>query len=216
MEELDLLHDPDDAQTAPMMAVPRESLETGGPLPGPMNGPREVAPGAHRQDGPTRPWGWLIAVLAAALLAVGGLVWMIGATVGRGDRTAAPAVAASPSATLSLEPSPTMPVDTATQAIPTPSATTPQLSVSPAPTVTAVVTPTPKPSAVGGFVVVPNVVGDRVRSATRELERLGLKVSVMPVGGQNAAQRVIAQQPSGGRVPRGSTVVLLAGVGGGG
>lgn len=215
MEELDLLHDPDDAQTAPIMPVPGEPLETGGPLPGPMIGPREVAPGAHRQDGPARPWAWLVAVLAAALLAVGGLVWMIGATVGRGDRTAAPAAAASPSAPLSLEPSPTVPVDTATQAIPTPLVTTPQLSVSPAPSVTAVVTPTPKPSTVGGFVVVPNVVGDRVRSATRQLERLGLKVSVVPVSGQNA-QRVIAQQPSGGRVPRGSTVVLFAGVGGGG
>jgi beta-lactam-binding protein with PASTA domain len=57
---------------------------------------------------------------------------------------------------------------------------------------------------------VPDVVGDRVRSATKTLERSGLEVSVIGFG-DRANLRVVAQRPAGGQVPRGTRVVLFAG-----
>lgn len=222
MDELDLLRDPDDAATAPIMPVPRDPTHPTGPLPfgqlpgpgGPLpfeGPPGPGMPGSHRHDGPARPWAWLVAVVAAALLAVAGLVWMIGAAIG-GDRPA-PAAAPVPSATasLSLSAPSTVPVDTSTATAPTPSAV-PTVTIPPAPSATRIV-PTPKPSASATpqFVRVPDVTGDRVRNATRTLEKAGFRVSVVGFGGsEQDNRRVAAQSPGpGARARYGSTIVLL-------
>lgn len=188
-----------------------------GPVPGlePADGP---PPGLHRQDGPSRPWAWLVAVLAAALLAVGGLVWMIGAAIGN-DR---PSPAAAPPPTRSATPSPTAsptpspsPEDTTTASTPPPTSSMPTVTV-PVPTVTRVVpTPrptTPRPTADPGLVMVPDVVGLRVNAARKVLEQAGLDSRIVSFGGNGADRRVvIGQQPRGVQVPRGTTVVLFAG-----
>lgn len=231
MDELDLLRDPDDAATAPMRPVPGHPMETTGPLPygpvpnepglyGPVpSGPVPFGapagsdgPGAHRHDAPSRPWAWLIAVVAAALIAVAGLVWMIGSAIGGGDRQPVAAPVVSATASLSLSAPSTVPVETATPTVPTPSSV-PTVTIPPAPSVTRVMpTPKPTPSATPRFVRVPDVVGDRVRTATRSLENAGFKVSVVGLGDNQDNRRVAAQSPGGGgRARYGSTVVLLVG-----
>ena len=169
------------------------------------------APGVHRQGGAARPWALLGGILVAALLAVGGLVWMIGAAIG-GDR---PAPVAAPPATRSATPSPTPSPTPTEEAETTPPETSspPTVTLPPPPTVTKVQpTPrrtTPRPTQNPAFVEVPDVIGLRVSNARRILEQAGLNASVL--FGNDGSRTVVAQQPRGGQVPRGSTVVLLAG-----
>lgn len=183
--------------------------------------------GADPGDGRRRPWELLVALVLVALGSLAGIAWLISSVAG-GDPVAAPAPATTsavvvPTGTvppsLSLPPTETVaatsrpPVPTASAVVtfdpapttrsPTPRPTTPQ-------------PPTPRPSTAPPTprtVIVPDVVGLRLKTAMVTLEAAGFKVSVL--GGIGPApkpdlRRVAAQRPRGGSVAlRGSIVVLV-------
>jgi PASTA domain len=190
-----------------------------GPVPGLAGvGPAEVespSPGAHRDGGgAARPWALLGGILVAALLAVGGVVWLIESSIG-GDPAPVTAPPVTRSATPSPTPSPTPSEDDAPYTPPaTTAAPTTRVTLPPVPSASRFPTPrrtTPRPTQDAGFVTVPDVVGMRVNAARRVLEQAGLNASVLFGGGNDNSRQVVAQQPRGGRVARGSTVLLLTG-----
>lgn len=174
-----------------------------------------------------RPWPLLAAALVVALVAVAGLVWVVGSMVG-GDTEIEPA-AASPTATTpapetttttSLPPVPTRtvasPSPTSTHAVSTIQPPVPTRTPSPTPTPTPTVrrpTLPPPPPPNPKLVRVPDVVGLRLPAATLTLRAAGFRVSVPGAVGpapKPDQRRVSAQRPAGGSLaPKGSTVVLV-------
>ena len=186
MDDLDLLHDPEDP------ARPRRP-----------------------------PWMLLGGIMAVALLALVGVVWMVGTAVDGGDRPAAAASTGPTSTSVSASPTPdptpaAVPSAATVVAAPTtaPPAVAPR-AATPGPTVrTTTPGPVPRPTATtrSGLVRVPDIIGQRVRAATATLRAAGFQVAVL--GGfsrpDRDERRVIAQRPTPGSwVPAGSLVVLI-------
>lgn len=208
MDDFDLLRDPDG--------------EPSGSDGDPADGPRT-----------RRPWELLVAMAVVALGSVLGLVWLITSVAGGdADRTAA---APAPAATISSEPvaettsplpsvslpptrtvtapSPTRTLETATALAttpaprPTPTRTPP--TTSPKPPVLPPLPPTPTVKSAP----VPDVVGQRLKSAMVTIEAAGFRVSVLGGGGpapKPDKRKVAVQRPGAGTLaPIGSTVVLV-------
>jgi len=205
----------------------------------PVDDDFELLGGQDADDEPgRRPWTLVGAAVVVALLALVGVVWMVEAMLDGGARVqpvAAPPATSTvppsvPAPTLSVDPIPTMP--SPTPSVPRPSITVPPIPVRsatallPASTPTPVrTTPPPRPTAQpttrapvpkppGRLVRVPDVVGQRVKSAVVTLQSAGFRVSIL--GGaftrppERDGRRVIAQLPGGGSLAlRGSTVVLI-------
>ena len=162
-----------------------------------------------------RPWHLLAAVLVVALVAVSGLVWVIGSLLD-GDTDTRPA-AASPTATTPAPTTTRPPAPARTVASPSPSRPIPTIRVPVLPSLTPVPTtsrPTlPPPSPRPLLVRVPDVTGQRLTSATLTLRAAGFRVSVLGAVGpapKPDARRVSSQLPTGGSfAPKGSTVALI-------
>lgn len=177
---------------------------------------------------PRRPLGLVLAGLVlVALVAVGGVFWLVASLADRG-RTVDAAGTPSPAAVTSAAPTPTPeattpPAPTAppTTAAPTtagpvraPATRAPTRTVPtqrPAPTIR----PVPHPTLavpVGTLVAVPGVVGLKVQLAGTVLRAAGFRVQV--IGGvldpERDDRRIVAQRPTPGSVVRaGSTVILV-------
>lgn len=172
---------------------------------------------------PQRPLGLVLAGLVlVALVAVGGVFWLVASLADRG-RTVNAAGTPSPAAVTSAAPTPTPeattpPVPTAppTTAGPVraPATVAPTRTVPtqrPAPTTRPVPHPTLAVPA-GTLVAVPGVVGLKVQQAGTVLRAAGFRVQV--IGGvldpERDDRRIVAQRPTPGSVVRaGSTVILV-------
>jgi PASTA domain len=184
-------------------------------------GDRRGPNGARHSAPEPPPWRLLVGVLAGALLAVVGLVWMVGAQLGepgpRQPAAASPGSTAPGTAARSAPPS-----GAATVTSPTPRVTfspAPTLSLAPAPTPTrpaptsSVATPARPPQP--ALVRVPGVVGERLPAATATLQAAGFRVTTVdtPVRSPRDNRRVLAQSPSAGTsARRGELVTLLVGI----
>jgi hypothetical protein len=173
-------------------------------------------PAAPRHAAPGRPpWRLLVAVLMAALTAVVGLIWWIGAQVGQPAPRPPVAVPTASSAPSAL---PSPPTFEPTAALPTPPGTA---TISPAPTLsrpapptTSVAAPVPTRPPLPALVRVPGVVGDRLSAATVTLRAAGFRVTslVTPVRSPRDSRRVVAQFPAAGTLARpGQLVTLMVG-----
>jgi len=177
---------------------------------------------------PRRPLGLVLAGLVlVALVAVGGVFWLVASLADRG-RTVDAAGTPSPAAVTSAAPStapeastPPAPTAPPTTAAPTtagpvraPATRAPTRTVPtqrPAPTIR----PVPHPTLavpVGTLVAVPGVVGLKVQQASTVLRTVGFRVQV--IGGvldpERDDRRIVAQRPTPGSVVRaGSTVILV-------
>jgi hypothetical protein len=177
---------------------------------------------------PRRPLGLVLAGLVlVALVAVGGVFWLVASLADRG-RTVDAAGTPSPAAVTSAAPStapeastPPAPTAPPTTAAPTtagpvraPATRAPTRTVPtqrPAPTIR----PVPHPTLavpVGTLVAVPGVVGLKVQQASTVLRAVGFRVQV--IGGvldpERDDRRIVAQRPTPGSVVRaGSTVILV-------
>lgn len=177
---------------------------------------------------PRRPLGLVLAGLVlVALVAVGGVFWLVASLADRG-RTVDAAGTPSPAAVTSAAPStapeastPPAPTAPPTTAAPTtagpvraPATRAPTRTVPtqrPAPTIR----PVPHPTLavpVGTLVAVPGVVGLKVQQAGTVLRAAGFRVQV--IGGvldpERDDRRIVAQRPTPGSVVRaGSTVILV-------
>ena len=177
---------------------------------------------------PQRPLGLVLAGLVlVALVAVGGVFWLVASLADRG-RTVNAAGTPSPAAVTSAAPTPTpgattppAPTVPPTTAAPTtagpvrsPATVAPTRTVPtqrPAPTTR----PVPRPTLavpVGTLVAVPGVVGLKVQLAGTVLRAAGFRVQV--IGGvldpERDDRRIVAQRPTPGSVVRaGSTVILV-------
>jgi hypothetical protein len=172
---------------------------------------------------PQRPLGLVLAGLVlVALVAVGGVFWLVASLADRG-RTVNAAGTPSPAAVTSAAPTPTPEATTppAPTAPPTtagpvraPATVAPTRTVPtqrPAPTTL----PVPHPTLavpVGTLVAVPGVVGLKVQLAGTVLRAAGFRVQV--IGGvldpERDDRRIVAQRPTPGSVVRaGSTVILV-------
>jgi PASTA domain len=179
-------------------------------------------------DPPRRPKGLLVgALVVIALLAVGGVFWMVSEVSGRGGTVSAHASApATPTATAAptTDP-PTIPASlpTATFSVPAVPTSTPVVVPPAATTVAPPSASAPKPSPgrpkptlatpVGKLVAVPDVIGLRVTQATAQIRAAGLKPQVL--GGVLAVdrdqRRVTASRPTpGSKVRTGATVILVS------
>lgn len=176
---------------------------------------------------PQRPLGLVLAGLVlVALVAVGGVFWLVASLADRGRAvnaagTPSPAAVTSAAPTTTPEattpPAPTVPPTTApTTAGPvrSPATIAPTRTVPtqrPAPTTR----PVPHPTLavpVGTLVAVPGVVGLKVQQAGTVLRAAGFRVQV--IGGvldpERDDRRIVAQRPTPGSVVRaGSTVILV-------
>lgn len=162
----------------------------------------------------SRPWGLLAVVVVVALVVVSGLVWVISSATGGSETkpAAASPTATPPAPTTAAGTTPPVPTTAApTRPIPTIRAPAPPPRT-PTPTVrppTLPPGPTPKPL----LVRVPNVIGQRLTSATLTLRAAGFRVAVSGAwvpAPKPDQRRVRAQFPAGGTLaPRGATVVLL-------
>jgi hypothetical protein len=184
-------------------------------------GDRRGPNGARHSAPEPPPWRLLVGVLAGALLAVVGLVWLVGAQLGepgpRQPAAASPGSTAPGTAARSAPPS-----GAATVASPTPRVTfspAPTLSLAPAPTPTrpaptsSVAAPARPPQP--ALVRVPGVVGERLPAATATLQAAGFRVTTVdtPVRSPRDNRRVLAQSPSAGTsARRGELVTLLVGI----
>jgi hypothetical protein len=178
---------------------------------------------------PRRPAGLVIgALVVVALLAVGGVFWMVAAVADRGGKatvagSASPAPASTPAPTTPAvttppptTPAPTTPPPTTAVSV---VATSPPPAPRPTPKPTTQPVPTPRPLPkptltvpAGRLVRVPDVVGLRVQQAGTVLRAAGLKVQV--IGGvldpDRDDRRITAQRPGAGAVVlAGSTVILV-------
>jgi PASTA domain-containing protein len=172
---------------------------------------------------PQRSLGLVLAGLVlVALVAVGGVFWLVASLADRG-RTINAAGTPSPAAVTSAAPTPTPEATTppAPTAPPTtagsvraPATVAPTRTVPtqrPAPTTL----PVPHPTLavpVGTLVAVPGVVGLKVQLAGTVLRAAGFRVQV--IGGvldpERDDRRIVAQRPTPGSVVRaGSTVILV-------
>jgi PASTA domain-containing protein len=172
---------------------------------------------------PQRSLGLVLAGLVlVALVAVGGVFWLVASLADRG-RTVNAAGTPSPAAVTSAAPTPTPEATTppAPTAPPTtagsvraPGTVAPTRTVPtqrPAPTTL----PVPHPTLavpVGTLVAVPGVVGLKVQLAGTVLRAAGFRVQV--IGGvldpERDDRRIVAQRPTPGSVVRaGSTVILV-------
>jgi hypothetical protein len=172
---------------------------------------------------PQRSLGLVLAGLVlVALVAVGGVFWLVASLADRG-RTVNAAGTPSPAAVTSAAPTPTPEATTppAPTAPPTtagpvraPATVAPTRTVPtqrPAPTTL----PVPHPTLavpVGTLVAVPGVVGLKVQLAGTVLRAAGFRVQV--IGGvldpERDDRRIVAQRPTPGSVVRaGSTVILV-------
>ena len=177
---------------------------------------------------PQRSLGLVLAGLVlVALVAVGGVFWLVASLADRG-RTVDAAGTPSPAAVTSAAPStapeastPPAPTAPPTTAAPTtagpvraPATRAPTRTVPtqrPAPTIR----PVPHPTLavpVGTLVAVPGVVGLKVQQASTVLRTVGFRVQV--IGGvldpERDDRRIVAQRPTPGSVVRaGSTVILV-------
>ena len=172
---------------------------------------------------PRRPLGLVLAGLVlVALVAVGGVFWLVASLADRG-RTVNAAGTPSPAAVTSAAPTPTPEATTppAPTAPPTtagsvraPGTVAPTRTVPtqrPAPTTL----PVPHPTLavpVGTLVAVPGVVGLKVQLAGTVLRAAGFRVQV--IGGvldpERDDRRIVAQRPTPGSAVRaGSTVILV-------
>ena len=187
-----------------------------------------LLPGQQAPPPPQRPLGLVLAGLVlVALVAVGGVFWLVASLADRG-RTVDAAGTPSPAAATSAAPTPTPeastpPAPTAppTTAAPTtagpvraPATRAPTRTVPtqrPAPTTRPVPSPT-LAVPVGTLVAVPGVVGLKVQQAGTVLRAAGFRVQV--IGGvldpERDDRRIVAQRPTPGSVVRaGSTVILV-------
>lgn len=164
-------------------------------------------PGAHHRD-PSRPWGWLAAAAALAVLGALGVAWMIGGSTDSPPRSPVAAPTSDPLAPVPPGPLPTdLLSPTAGSSPPAPGSPT----VSPTPPATTRASGSETPSA-ARLVRVPDVVGDRRGGAEATLREAGLAVAVQlaPASSPRENRRVIAQRPGAGQlVPAGSTVTLV-------
>ncbi len=177
---------------------------------------------------PRRSLGLVLAGLVlVALVAVGGVFWLVASLADRG-RTVNAAGTPSPAAVTSAAPTPTPEASTP------PAPTAPPTTAAPAtagpvrapatlaptrtvPTQRPVPTtrPVPHPTLavpVGTLVAVPGVVGLKVQQAGTVLRAAGFRVQV--IGGvldpERDDRRIVAQRPTPGSVVRaGSTVILV-------
>jgi PASTA domain len=172
---------------------------------------------------PQRPLGLVLAGLVlVALMAVGGVFWLVASLADRG-RTVNAAGTPSPAAVTSSAPTPTP------EATTPPAPTVPPTTAGPvrapatvAPTRTVptqrpapTTLPVPHPTLavpVGTLVAVPGVVGLKVQLAGTVLRAAGFRVQV--IGGvldpERDDRRIVAQRPTAGSVVRaGSTVILV-------
>ena len=187
-----------------------------------------LLPGQQAAPPPQRrPLGLVLAGLVlVALVAVGGVFWLVASLADRG-RTVNAAGTPSPAAMTSAAPTPTPEATTPpaptvpTTAAPTtagpvrsPATVAPTRTVPtrpPAPTTR----PVPRPTLavpVGTLVAVPGVVGLKVQQAGTVLRAAGFRVQV--IGGvldpERDDRRIVAQRPTPGSVVRaGSTVILV-------
>jgi hypothetical protein len=172
---------------------------------------------------PQRPLGLVLAGLVlVALVAVGGVFWLVASLADRGRTvnaagTPGPAAVTSaaptPTPEASTPPAPTVPPTTAGP-VRSPATVAPTRTVPtqrPAPTTR----PVPRPTLavpVGMLVAVPGVVGLKVQLAGTVLRAAGFRVQV--IGGvldpERDDRRIVAQRPTPGSVVRaGSTVILV-------
>jgi len=172
---------------------------------------------------PQRPLGLVLAGLVlVALVAVGGVFWLVASLADRGRTvnaagTPGPAAVTSaaptPTPEASTPPAPTVPPTTAGP-VRSPATVAPTRTVPtqrPAPTTR----PVPRPTLavpVGTLVAVPGVVGLKVQLAGTVLRAAGFRVQV--IGGvldpERDDRRIVAQRPTPGSVVRaGSTVILV-------
>jgi len=187
-----------------------------------------LLPGQQAPPPPQRPLGLVLAGLVlVALVAVGGVFWLVASLADRG-RTVDAAGTPSPAAVTSAAPStapeastPPAPTAPPTTAAPTtagpvraPATRAPTRTVPtqrPAPTTRPVPSPT-LAVPVGRLVAVPGVVGLKVQQASTVLRAVGFRVQV--IGGvldpERDDRRIVAQRPTPGSVVRaGSTVILV-------
>jgi hypothetical protein len=172
---------------------------------------------------PQRSLGLVLAGLVlVALVAVGGVFWLVASLADRG-RTVNAAGTPSPAAVTSAAPTPTP--EATTPPAPTAPPTTAgsvraQGTVAPTRTVPTqrpapTTLPVPHPTLavpVGTLVAVPGVVGLKVQLAGTVLRAAGFRVQV--IGGvldpERDNRRIVAQRPTAGSVVRaGSTVILV-------
>lgn len=183
--------------------------------------------GADEPDGPGRqPWMLVTGVVLVALLTLVGVGWAVTSVLdqdGEPARAAAPTTSPAAATTVptpadatSDPPFPTaLPTTTApTYSVPT-SPVPPALTVAPTtrrPVPRVTTPPVPRPTIPpAGLRAVPDVVGQRVRTATAILQAAGFRVSVLGGSGSGRdRRRVTTQQPSAGTAaPAGSVVILL-------
>lgn len=188
----------------------------------------------HDPDGDgkpaSRPWPLLAAVVIVALLSVAGLGWLASSLVG-GDAEIRPAAAPSPTSSVPAPTTAPAPVNTTasptasdaqTVAAPSPTLRTTRAPAPPprtvVPTTPAAAPTTRKPTATPPppapkRVVIPDVLGERLKSATATLQAAGFRVAVFGSPGpppRPDQRRVTSQRPGSGTLaPAGSTVVLV-------
>ena len=182
-----------------------------------LPGQQAAPPPPQRSLGPV-----LAGLVLVALVAVGGVFWLVASLADRG-RTVNAAGTPSPAAVTSAAPTPTPEATTppAPTAPPTtagsvraPGTVAPTRTVPtqrPAPTTLTVPHPT-LAVPVGTLVAVPGVVGLKVQLAGTVLRAAGFRVQV--IGGvldpERDDRRIVAQRPTPGSVVRaGSTVILV-------
>ena len=172
---------------------------------------------------PRRPLGLVLAGLVlVALVAVGGVFWLVASLADRG-RTVNAAGTPSPAAVTSAAPTPTP--EATTPPAPTTPPTTAGSVRAPATVAPTRIVPTQRPAPttlpvphptlavpVGTLVAVPGVVGLKVQQASTVLRAVGFRVQV--IGGvldpERDDRRIVAQRPTPGSVVRaGSTVILV-------
>lgn len=176
---------------------------------------------------PQRPLGLVLAGLVlVALVAVGGVFWLVASLADRGravNATGTPSPAAVTSAAPTTTPEATTPP--AATVPPTTAPTTAGPVRSPATIAPTRTVPTQRPAPttrpvphptlavpVGTLVAVPGVVGLKVQQAGTVLRAAGFRVQV--IGGvldpERDDRRIVAQRPTPGSVVRaGSTVILV-------
>jgi hypothetical protein len=182
-----------------------------------LPGQQAAPPPPQRSLGPV-----LAGLVLVALVAVGGVFWLVASLADRG-RTVNAAGTPSPAAVTSAAPTPTP------EATTPPAPTVPPTTAGPvrapatvAPTRTVptqrpapTTLPVPHPTLavpVGTLVAVPGVVGLKVQLAGTVLRAAGFRVQV--IGGvldpERDDRRIVAQRPTAGSVVRaGSTVILV-------
>jgi PASTA domain len=194
----------------------------------PVDDELDLLPGEPGPTPPRRPKGLLIGVLVViAVLAVGGVFWMVSEVAGRGGtigaagtpaptRTYAPETTPPPETIPASRPTATFSVPAVPSTVPVavPTTAAPRTSAPPPPKATPTVRPKPTlATPVGKLVRVPNVVGLRIAQATAQVKAAGLRPQVL--GGvldvDRDQRRVTATRPTGGSLVRtGSTVILVS------